>query len=50
MSSTSDDRRVQRTKRMLRSALAQLIEEKHGIDNVTVAELTERADLNRGTF
>lgn len=50
MSSTSDDRRVQRTKRMLRSALAQLIEEKQGIDNVTVAELTERADLNRGTF
>lgn len=45
-----DDRRVARTKRTLRRALSQLIEERHGIDNVTVAQITERADLNRGTF
>ena len=46
----TDDRRVQRTKRTLRRALAELMVEKKGIDNVTVGELTERADLNRGTF
>lgn len=45
-----DDRRVLRTKRTLRSALAQLMVEQQGIENVTVGMLTDRADLNRGTF
>ena len=43
------DRRKLRTKRMLRKALLELIEEK-GIEGVTVSDLTERADVNRGTF
>lgn len=43
------DRRVVRTKRMLRDALAELIEEK-GFERITVCDLTERADINRGTF
>lgn len=43
------DRRVMRTQRMIREALADLIEEK-GFDAITVRDLTERADINRGTF
>ena len=43
------DRRVIRTKRMLRDALSQLIEEK-GFERITVCDLTECADINRGTF
>lgn len=43
------DRRVVRTKRMIRQALADLIEEK-GFDAITVSDLTQRADINRGTF
>ncbi|MFC4776925.1 TetR/AcrR family transcriptional regulator [Paenibacillus sp. GCM10023252] len=43
------DRRIVRTKRLLRSALAELMEEK-GFDSITVSDLTERADLNRTTF
>jgi AcrR family transcriptional regulator len=43
------DRRVLRTKRVLRDALTALMEEK-GFDGITVKDLTERADINRGTF
>ncbi|NTU88756.1 MAG: TetR/AcrR family transcriptional regulator [Actinobacteria bacterium] len=43
------DRRVVRTKKMLRDALAELIEDK-GFEAITVCDLTERADINRGTF
>ncbi|SDH48251.1 TetR/AcrR family transcriptional regulator [Alteribacillus bidgolensis] len=43
------DRRKARTKKMLRAALLELMEEK-GVKGVTVSELTSRADLNRGTF
>lgn len=43
------DRRVARTKRAIRDALTELMEEK-GFDGVTVKDLTERADINRGTF
>ncbi|MEK3884944.1 TetR/AcrR family transcriptional regulator C-terminal domain-containing protein [Paenibacillus sp. PL2-23] len=43
------DRRVVRTKRMIRDALTELMEEK-GFDGITVKDLTERADINRGTF
>ncbi|MFV0400486.1 MAG: TetR/AcrR family transcriptional regulator [Oscillospiraceae bacterium] len=45
----SEDRRVQRTKTMLRSALAVLMTKKT-LRNITVRELTEMADLNRATF
>lgn len=43
------DRRTIRTKKMIRSALAELIDEK-GFNNISVTDLTKRADINRGTF
>lgn len=43
------DRRVRRTRRALRKALSDLMEEK-GYDQVTIEELTERADIGRTTF
>ncbi len=43
------DRRVMRTRRALREALITLILEK-GYDAVTVQDITDRADLNRGTL
>ncbi len=43
------DRRVARTRRALQNAFIQLILE-HGYDNVTIEEITERADLGRTTF
>ena len=44
-----EDRRITRSKRALRGALIALMEER-GLDAVTVNDLCERADLNRGTF
>lgn len=49
MKKMSTDRRTMRTKKMIRSALAKLIEEK-GFINISVTDLTQRADINRGTF
>lgn len=49
MSEQKTDRRIIRTKRVIRDALADLIEEK-GFERVTVRDLTEKADINRGTF
>jgi AcrR family transcriptional regulator len=49
MAEASTDRRVVRTKRLIRKALTELIEEQ-GLDGITVCNLTERADINRGTF
>jgi len=46
---TNADRRSLRSRRMLREACAELIAER-GLDGFSVGELTERADLNRGTF
>lgn len=43
------DRRITRSKRALRSALIELMEER-GFDGFSVNDLCERADLNRGTF
>ena len=43
------DRRVRRTKARLRQALTQLLGEKP-LREITVRELTDRADVNRGTF
>ncbi|MCA9883542.1 MAG: TetR/AcrR family transcriptional regulator [Anaerolineae bacterium] len=43
------DKRVQRTRSLLRTALIQLIREK-GYDAVTIQDITERANLGRTTF
>jgi len=43
------DRRIQRTRLALRSALLELIKEK-GFDSVSVEEITARANLGRATF
>ncbi len=39
-----------RTKRMIREAFARLIGEKKMISNISVAELSERADIAKSTF
>ncbi|MDD6011589.1 MAG: TetR/AcrR family transcriptional regulator [Oscillospiraceae bacterium] len=44
-----EDRRVRKTKKSLRDSLFALLGEKN-IDQITVTELTRRADLNRSTF
>ena len=44
-----EDRRVRRTKKLLTQALTQLLQEKQAKE-ITVKELTELADMNRGTF
>lgn len=43
------DRRAVRTKRLIRDALSQLIEEK-GFNDISIMDITTRADINRGTF
>lgn len=43
------DRRVRKTKTLLRRCLAELLQTKK-INEITVKELTDMADLNRGTF
>ncbi|HEY8473361.1 MAG TPA: TetR/AcrR family transcriptional regulator [Natronosporangium sp.] len=43
------DRRVRRTKALLRSALLELIQEK-GYDRLTVQDIIDRADVGRSTF
>jgi len=43
------DRRVRKTKSQLRSCLSILLETKK-IQNITVKELAQMADINRGTF
>lgn len=43
------DRRVKKTKRQLRLALMELMCEKPQ-KHISVRELAERADINRGTF
>lgn len=49
MENIKEDRRIRRTKKLLKQALAQLMDEKDFKD-ITVKDITERADLNRGTF
>ncbi|MDF1495963.1 TetR-like C-terminal domain-containing protein [Caproiciproducens sp. CPB-2] len=43
------DRRVRKTKKELRQGLTQLLEEK-SIKDITVRELSDLVDINRGTF
>ncbi len=45
----STDRRVKRTKKVLKDALFELLETKN-INQITVTELTALADVNRATF
>jgi AcrR family transcriptional regulator len=49
MMSDRTDKRIVRTKRLLRDALTELMEEK-GFEGITVRDLTEKAEINRGTF
>lgn len=49
MGNESTDRRIRKTKKQLRQGLTELLEEKSAKD-ITVRELSERVDLNRGTF
>ena len=44
-----NDRRAIRTEKLLRNALSELIEEK-GFNDISITDLTSRADINRGTF
>lgn len=43
------DRRSDKTKKLLENALIKLIIEK-GFDRISIKDLTEEADINRGTF
>lgn len=45
----AEDKRVRRTKKLLRQALAELMQEKE-FQNITVSDVVRRADINRGTF
>ncbi|WP_422658399.1 TetR/AcrR family transcriptional regulator C-terminal domain-containing protein [Paenibacillus sp. EC2-1] len=49
MKENTIDRRIVRTKKALRDALTELMKEKI-FDEITVSDLTTRADINRGTF
>lgn len=49
MSQTANDLRVTRSRKFLRDALIDLIEER-GFDALTVGEITERAMVSRATF
>ncbi len=49
MNEQKQDRRIRRTRRLLKDSLVALMEEKD-FKNISVKDITERADLNRGTF
>ena len=49
MRKEGQDRRVRKTRKQLKDCLIQLLKEKK-VQDITVRELTEMADLNRGTF
>lgn len=49
MNAETVDRRVRKTRKQLRECLVALLKEKK-IQEITVRELTDMADLNRGTF
>lgn len=49
MAIDSIDRRVRKTRKQLRECLISLLKEKK-VQDITVRELTDMADLNRGTF
>lgn len=45
----NEDRRIRKTKKLLRDALLRLLSKK-SIAEITVTELTDAADVHRGTF
>lgn len=49
MDTEKQDRRVRKTKKAIKDAFSSLISEK-SLDNITVKELSEKADINRKTF
>ena len=49
MEKRSEDRRSRRSRRLLKEGLLQLMQEKR-FSEITVRDITERMDLNRGTF
>ena len=49
MAERKEDRRVRRTNRLLGQALTALMREK-AFQEISVRDITERADMNRGTF
>lgn len=49
MRKQTNDRRTIRTKRLIRDAFTKLMEEK-GFEGITIRDLTQKADINRGTF
>ncbi|WP_027943578.1 TetR/AcrR family transcriptional regulator [Amycolatopsis taiwanensis] len=49
MSQQAENVRVRRTRKLLREALVDLVEE-HGFDRVTVGQITERALVSRAAF
>ncbi|MBP5749726.1 MAG: TetR/AcrR family transcriptional regulator C-terminal domain-containing protein [Firmicutes bacterium] len=49
MHKNSDDRRAKRSRRLLKEGLLSLMQEKR-FQDITARDITESADLNRGTF
>lgn len=49
MENTRADRRIRKTQTLLRQTLTQLLKDKE-LKHISVSELTELADVNRGTF
>ncbi len=49
MPTNDNDSRVKRTKKLIRHSLVELAKEK-SINKITVKELTDHAEINRGTF
>ena len=49
MKNKTTDRRIRKTKNAIKNGLAELLLEK-SIGDISVRELTEKVDLNRGTF
>ena len=49
MAEQTEDRRTRRSKKMLKQGLMELLREK-GFSRISVRDITERADMNRGTF
>ena len=45
----NEDRRIRKTKKALRAALVRLLSRK-SVAEITIKELTEEADVHRGTF
>lgn len=45
----AEDKRIRRTKKLLREALCDLMKQKH-FKNITVSDIVRQADINRGTF